>query len=143
MDHQNLLPCHLPPSTVRQWPGFLLSRFAVSVSIPSTDAFLLSFRKANTSLVILPLSAHESRCLLTAPINPLRGPFGPSSVAGLLRPLLTSAPGQEGLHPLQSRRQISRGKFDRLPHATPEFTTSAFHGWASRSRARSPGAVCL
>jgi hypothetical protein len=39
---------------------------------------------------------------------------------------------QSALRGLQSRirdaQQISRGKFDRLPHATAEFTTSAFDG---------------
>src|SRR6185312_5347957 len=47
--------------------------------------------KGQHELVLLPLVAHESRRLLATPINPLRGPFGPSSVTGLLRPLLTSA----------------------------------------------------
>src|SRR5580658_3261782 len=42
-------------------------------------------------LVLLPLVAHDVRCLLATPINPFRGPFGPSSLSPLLRPLLTSA----------------------------------------------------
>jgi hypothetical protein len=42
----------------------------------------------------------------------------------------------KALRYLQSRfrdaQQISRGKFDRLPHATAEFTTSAFDGYGFR-----------
>src|ERR1700684_2960662 len=33
---------------------------------------------------------------------------------------------------IPDKRQISRGKFDRLPHATAEFTTSAFDGYGLR-----------
>ncbi len=47
--------------------------------------------KGQHSLVLLPLVTHELRHLLTTPINPLRGPFGPSSLPRLLRPMLTSA----------------------------------------------------
>ena len=50
-----------------------------------------SCHEGQFQLVLLPLVAHESRRLLAAPINPLRGPFGPSALACLLRPLLTSA----------------------------------------------------
>src|SRR6185312_4738337 len=69
--------------------------------------------KGQHELVLLPLVAHESRRLLATPINPLRGPFAPSS----------GIPDQQ---------QISRGKFDRLPHATAGFTTSALDEYALR-----------
>jgi hypothetical protein len=48
-------------------------------------------QKGQHELVVLPLVAHQSRCLLAAPIHPLRGPFGPASLSRLLRPLLASA----------------------------------------------------
>ena len=58
------------------------------------------------------------------------------SVDGLLCPLLTSAARSGRIAPPQSRfrdkRQISRGKLDRLPHATAGFTTSAFDGYGLR-----------
>ena len=76
------------------------------------------------------------RCLLAFPISPLRGPFGPSALACLIRPLLTSAASQNrSLDPqscIQNKRQISRGKFDRLPHATAGSTTGAFDGYGLR-----------
>jgi hypothetical protein len=34
------------------------------------------------SLLVLPILAHESRCLLPFPFNALRGPFGPSPLFG-------------------------------------------------------------
>ena len=39
-------------------------------------------REGQLQLVLLPPVAHESRRLLAAPINPLRGPFGPSLLPG-------------------------------------------------------------
>ena len=60
--------------------------------------------------------------------SPLRS-FRPSTLAGLLCRLLTSAVGQVGLLLPQSGfpdgRQISRGKFDSLQRTTAGFTTSA------------------
>src|SRR6185437_15114303 len=53
-----------------------------------TPAFI---REGQLQLVLLPPIPHELRRLLVISINPLRGPFGPSSLCGLLRPLLTSA----------------------------------------------------
>ena len=63
--------------------GLLALRFAVSDSVPSPEAvgasLLLLLQEGQLELVLLPLVAHELRCLLATPINPLRGPFGPSS----------------------------------------------------------------
>ncbi len=57
-----------------------------------------------------------------------RSRFGPSPLTRLICPLLTSVARSNTLRRFQSRfrdaQQISRGKFDRLPHATAEFTTS-------------------
>ena len=65
-----------------------------------------------------------------------RSRFGPSSVAGLICRLMTSAARSKHLAILQSRlrdaQQTSRGKFDRLPHATAKFTTSVFDGYGLR-----------
>jgi Transposase DDE domain len=50
---------------------------------------------------------------------------------------------RRSLHPqsrFRDKRQISRGKLDRLPHATAGFTVPSMD---MRSFARSPGTVCL
>jgi hypothetical protein len=73
------------------------------------------------------MAIHESRALL--PTITIRPPY----VAGLLSPLLCD---QSALRRFQSRvgdaQQIYRGKFDRLPHATGELTTSVLHGYGLR-----------
>jgi hypothetical protein len=55
----------------------------------------------------------------------------PTPAADFCRPV-----GVGSLHPqsrFRDKRQISRGKFDRLPHATAEFTTIALDGYGFRS----------
>jgi hypothetical protein len=52
------------------------------------------------------LSVVESRRVLIAPFIPLRGPFGPSLLSQLLRPLLTSATGSETI----SRLSVSNSR---------------------------------
>src|SRR5919199_660158 len=84
----------LPPSTVRHGRAFCPTlrhkRFGPFDRSPLGFTHTLC-HKGQHQLVLLPLVAHESRHLLAAPINPLRGPFGPSALACLIRPLLTSA----------------------------------------------------
>ena len=70
------------------------------------------------------------------PLPSCGGPFGPS-------PLAATTPSADFCRPVRvdrstlspcihDKRQISRGKFDRLPHATAEFTTGALDGYGLR-----------
>ncbi len=76
--------------------GFSALRFANSDSVPPTEAIgaapLLSSAKARRYWFFCRLSVVESRRVLIAPFIPFRGPFGPSLLSQLLRPLLTPAP---------------------------------------------------
>ena len=76
-----------------------------------------------------------------------RGPFVPSALACLIRPLLTPAARQDrSLDPqsrMRDKRQVSRGKLDRLQRATAGFTTSALDGYGLRSHSPARPAVCL
>jgi hypothetical protein len=91
-----LLPDHRPKSTLEPSHPLLGSRTC-------TPTFL---RKGQTVLVFCRLSVVESRRVLIAPFIPLRGPFGPSLLAQLLRPLLTSATGSETI----SRLSVSNSR---------------------------------
>ena len=119
--------------------GLSTLRFAVDDSVPPRRAFgaslLPSPVKASTicSRFFCRLSPIESRELLAAPF-----PFGPSLLAQLLCPLLTSVARSGESLPPQSRfrdtPQTSRGKFDRLPRTTAGFTTSSLDGSGLRGR---------
>src|SRR6267378_121720 len=75
--------------------GLSALRFANSDSVPPSKAVgaapLLSSEKARQYWLFCRLSVVESRRVLIAPFIPLRGPFGPSLLSQLLRPLLTPA----------------------------------------------------
>jgi|SRR5580692_9479394 hypothetical protein len=90
--------------------GLSALRFANSDSVPPSKAIgaapLLSSRKARPYWFFCRLSVVESRRVLIAPFIPLRGPFGPSPLAQLLRPLLTSATGSETI----SRPSVSNSR---------------------------------
>ena len=90
--------------------GLSALRFANSDSVPPTKAVgaapLLSSGKARQYWFFCRLSVVESRRVLIAPFIPLRGPFGPSLLAQLLRPLLTPATGSEAI----SRLSVSNSR---------------------------------
>src|SRR5579871_4645170 len=117
--------------------GLSVLRFAVRDSVPSTEAvgasLLLSSIKASSSWFFCRLSLMSRAAYSPLPSTPLRGPFGPSSVAGLLRPLLTSAARSGWIAPPQSRipdkRPNPRSKLDRPPQPTARSTTSALDGY--------------
>src|SRR5260221_4894628 len=75
--------------------GLSALRSANSDSVPPSKAIgaapLLSSGKAGRYWLFCRLSVFESRRVLIAPSIPLRGPFSPSLLAQLLRPLLTPA----------------------------------------------------
>jgi hypothetical protein len=85
-------------------------RFANSDSVPPSMAVgaapLLSFEKARLYWLFCRLSVVELRRVLIAPFIPFRGPFGPSLLAQLIRPLLTSATGSETI----SRSSVSNSR---------------------------------
>src|ERR1700731_5008091 len=95
--------------------GLSALRFANSDSVPSSKAIgaapLLSSGKARRYWLFCRLSVVESRRVLIAPFIPLRGPFGPSLLAQLLRPLLTYATGSETI----SRLSVSNSRPVALP----------------------------
>ncbi len=105
--------------------------------------------KASSSWFFCRLSFMSRAAYSPLPLPPCGGPFGPSSH------LRTTTPSADFCRPvrmnrsilspdIRDKRQISRGKFDRLPHATAGFTTSALDGYGLReSIARSSGTVCL
>jgi hypothetical protein len=93
--------------------------------------------KGQHKLVLLPLVAHELRCLLTAPVTLL------AEDRAFIR-CLTNTPAVHFCRPvridrsiLQSRfwdkRQISRGKLYRIPYTTAGFSTSALNGYGLRN----------
>jgi len=90
--------------------GLSAVRFANSDSVPPSKAVgaapLLSSGKARRYWLFCRLSVVESRRVLIAPFIPLRGPFGPSLLTQLLRPLLTSATGSETI----SRLSVSNSR---------------------------------
>jgi hypothetical protein len=109
-------------------------RFANSDSVPPSKAVraapLLSSAKARQYWFFCRLSVVESRRVLIAPFIPLRGPFGPSLLAQLIRPLLSSATGSENDLSLLSLEfetgsrspEVSSTAFDAKPldlHSVP------------------------
>src|ERR1700757_5479816 len=90
--------------------GLSALRSANSDSVPPSKAVgaapLLSSGKARRYWLFCRLSVVESRRVLIAPFIPLRGPFGPSLLAQLIRPLLTSATGSETI----SRPSVSSSR---------------------------------
>src|SRR4029077_15491589 len=90
--------------------GLSARRSAISDSVPPTGALgaapLLSSGKARRYWFFCRLSVAGSRRVLIAPFIPLRGPFGPSLLTQLLRPLQTSATGSETI----SRLSVSSSR---------------------------------
>jgi hypothetical protein len=88
--------------------GLSALRFANSDSVPPSKAVgaALSSGQARWYWFFCRLSVVESRRVLIAPFIPLRGPFGPSLLMQLLRPLLTSATGSETI----SRPSVSNSR---------------------------------
>ncbi len=132
-------------------PDFLLCVSPHSDSVPPSEAVgaapLLSSGKARLYWLFCRLSVLELRRVLIAPFIPLRGPFGPSPLAQLIRPLLTSATRSgRSLAPqsrIPRRRQISRGKLDRPRRATAGFTFSALDGYGTSLPLASSSEHCL
>ena len=121
--------------------GLSASRFATNDSVPSAESLgaslLLISVKASSSWFFCRLSLMSCAAYLPLPLTPAnRGPFGPSSLACLLCPLLTSAARSTASLNLSrdfhDTQQISRGKFDRLPRTTAGFTTSVLDGYGLR-----------
>jgi hypothetical protein len=120
--------------------GLSVPRSAASDSTPSADTLGASLRlssvKANTSWFFCRLSLMSRAAYLPLPSTPFGDRSGLPHLRALLRPLLTSAARSGWIAPssvrFRDQRQISRGKFDRLPRTTAGFTTSALDGYGLR-----------
>src|SRR5271166_4207325 len=114
--------------------------FATSDSVPPARPFgaspLYSSSKANTSWFFCRLSLMSCAAYSPFPSTPCGDRSGLHRRHDYYALCQLLPPGQDRSLDPQSgfpdKRQISRGKFDRLPHATAGFTTSALDGYGLR-----------
>ena len=98
-------------------------RFAASDSVPLPAAFggftLFLCWKGQVQLVLLPPVAHESRRVLATPINPFRGPFGPSP------PEADTTPAADFCRPVRMDRS-TLSLVSQTNGRSPEVSSTAF-----------------
>ena len=103
--------------------GLSVPRFAASDSVPSSEtlgaSLLLSSMKANTSWFFCRLSLMSRAAYLPLPLTPLRGPFGPSSLA------VTTTPSADFCRPVRTDRSIL-SRDSTTNGRSPEVSSTAF-----------------